>query len=132
MAHAIDGYSGACRHVHGHSYELHVTARNLLDGKDDYLPAPGFVVDFKEIKQLMEPIIESLDHKLVLSLDYLEKYPGFRDLENLVTWDYEPSAENILIYVRHALQKKLLPNIELHKLKIYETNNSYAEWVNSK
>ena len=129
MAHAINGYTGACRHIHGHSYELHVTARQV-NSKDDYLPAPGFVMDFKELKYLIEPIIESLDHKLVLSREYVNKHTGLSDLENLVTWDHEPSAENILIFIRLSLQKSLPQNIGLHKLKIYETKNSYAEWVN--
>lgn len=131
MAHAINGYTGACRHIHGHSYELHVSARQV-NGEDDYLPAPGFVMDFKELKHLMEPIIASLDHNLVLSRDYLKEHTGLHDLENLVTWEHEPSAENILTFIRLSLQKTLPPTIELHKLKIYETKNSYAEWENKK
>ena len=131
MAHAIHGYTGACRHIHGHSYELHVSA-SQVNGEDDYLPAPGFVMDFKELKHLMEPIITSLDHKLVLSRDYLNKHSGLHDLENLVTWEHEPSAENILTFIRLSLQKTLPPTTELHKLKIYETKNSYAEWENKK
>ncbi len=131
MAHAIYGYAGACRNIHGHSYELHVTARQL-NNSDDYLPAPGFVMDFKELKQLMEPIIASMDHKLVLSREYVNKHTGLFMQENLVTWDHEPSAENILTFIRLRLQKVLPQNIELHKLKIYETNNSYAEWRNYK
>ena len=130
MAHAIYGYSGACKHIHGHSYELHVSARQV-NCNDDYLPAPGFVMDFKELKHLMEPIIGSLDHKLVLSRDYVNKYTGLQDFENLVTWDHEPSAENILTFIRNRLQKLLPPNIVLHRLKIYETKNSYAEWENN-
>jgi len=131
MAHAIHGYTGACRHIHGHSYELHVSARqvNLID---NYLPAPGFVMDFKDLKHLMEPIINSLDHKLILSREYLNNHTGLAELENLVTWEHEPSAENILTFIRLGLQKTLPQNIELHKLKIYETKNSYAEWVNNK
>lgn len=130
MAHAIHGYSGACRHIHGHSYELHVTARNL-NITDDYLPAPGFVMDFKDLKHLMQPLIDSLDHKLVLSHEYLKHHKGIDELENLVTWEYEPSAENILTYIRTGLQKLLPKNIVLYRLKIYETKNSYAEWKNN-
>lgn len=131
MAHAIHGYAGACRHIHGHSYELHVSARQI-NCNDDYLPASGFVMDFKELKQLMEPIIASLDHKLVLSGAYIKNHPGIGELVNLVAWEHEPSAENILTFIRLSLQKTLPPTIELHKLKIYETENSYAEWENNK
>ena len=50
MAHAIYGYSGACKDIHGHSYELHVTVSSSNKGID-FLPSPGFIIDFKEIKQ---------------------------------------------------------------------------------
>ena len=29
-AHAIDGYNGMCKNIHGHSYELHVTVGSLV------------------------------------------------------------------------------------------------------
>ena len=31
MAHAIHGYAGACKHIHGHSYELHVTVTEKIN-----------------------------------------------------------------------------------------------------
>ncbi|MBK9398291.1 MAG: 6-carboxytetrahydropterin synthase [Saprospiraceae bacterium] len=41
MAHAIYGYSGACKDIHGHSYELHVSV--CSDEEDtNYIPAPAF------------------------------------------------------------------------------------------
>ena len=67
MAHAIYGYLGACKNIHGHSYELHVTVTTSEQVKE-FIPAPGFIIDFKEIKQVVfASVIQSLDHKLVLS-----------------------------------------------------------------
>jgi 6-pyruvoyltetrahydropterin/6-carboxytetrahydropterin synthase len=40
----------------------------------------------------------------------------------------EPTAENILLYICNELGKELPENVELHRLKLYETNDSYAEW----
>ena len=50
MAHAIHGYRGACKNIHGHSYELHVSvgSSKIYEG---YFTAPGFVIDFKELKK---------------------------------------------------------------------------------
>ena len=44
MAHAIHGYAGACKNIHGHSYELEVTVSGCTT-KDEYIPAPVYVPD---------------------------------------------------------------------------------------
>ena len=130
MAHAIHGYAGACKNIHGHSYELHVTVVSLNEGKD-YIPAPGFVIDFKGIKKIVgTTITEIFDHKLILSRNFLQEYPSFSSQENLVTWEAEPSAENMLLYCKQTICKKLPAEIKLAHLKLYETKDSYAEWIN--
>jgi len=95
-----------------------------------YIPAPGILLDFKEIKQLVRTtIVNRLDHQLILSGDYIKAHPSIILEDNLLLWEAEPSAENLLIFIRKTLQQKLPDGIELVKLKLYETNDSYAEWV---
>jgi 6-pyruvoyltetrahydropterin/6-carboxytetrahydropterin synthase len=128
-AHALHGYAGACKNIHGHSYELHVTVSSVEDYKN-YIPAPGFMIDFKEIKKLVNIlVVEKFDHKVILSKDFLSDNPSFSSQENLVIFEAEPTAENLLIYILRNIQKSLPANIQLVKLKLYETNDSYAEWV---
>ena len=75
MAHAIHGYQGACKNIHGHSYELHVTLGTSSVQKE-YIPSPGFIIDFKQIKNLVNTtVIEKFDHSLVLSEAYLKEHP---------------------------------------------------------
>lgn len=129
MAHAICGYPGKCKNIHGHSYILHVTvAKSLRD--DGFIPAPGFVLDFKELKIIVnEKVIEELDHRLVLSDEYLKLNSAFVPAENIFEWKAEPSAENILIHVKQQIEMALPAEIKLVKLKLYETSDSYAEWT---
>ena len=128
-AHALHGYAGACKNIHGHSYELHVTVSSVNDYQN-YIPAPGFMIDFKEIKKLVNIlVVENFDHKVILSKDFLSDNPSFSSQENLVIFEAEPTAENLLIYILSNIQKGLPSNIQLVKLKLYETNDSYAEWV---
>ena len=128
-AHALHGYAGACKNIHGHSYELHVTVSSV-DDYQNYIPAPGFMIDFKEIKKLVNIlVVENFDHKVILSKDFLSDNPSFSSQENLVIFEAEPTAENLLIYILSNIQKGLPSNIQLVKLKLYETNDSYAEWV---
>ena len=131
MAHAIHGYSGACKNIHGHSYELHVT---VSSGEDDkgFIPTPGFIIDFKELKKLViSNVIETFDHKLVLSEDYLAKNPGVRSQENLFIFEAEPTAENLLIYIQRILRAKIPTTTKLAELKLYETKDSYATLINN-
>jgi 6-pyruvoyltetrahydropterin/6-carboxytetrahydropterin synthase len=118
-AHAIHGYEGACRHIHGHSYKLQVTVAPVHNN-NDYIPAPGFIMDFKEIKKLvMQHVIEKFDH------------PHHTQQENLVRWPFEPTAENMLLFIRNCLAAVLPEEVKLLRLKIWETNNSYAEWTDT-
>ncbi|MBK8140358.1 MAG: 6-carboxytetrahydropterin synthase [Chitinophagaceae bacterium] len=129
MAHAISDYPGSCNNIHGHSYELHVTVSTINQEKC-YLAPPGFILDFKELKKLVNThVIQALDHKLILSKNYLGKNSSINPLENLVPWESEPTAENLLLYIQSVLSENLPVNIKLAKLKLYETKGSYAEWI---
>lgn len=130
MAHAIFGYQGACKNIHGHSYELHVSVA-AANGNRDYIPAPGFVVDFSEIKKIVnKTVIEKFDHTLLLSEAFLAVNPDFSSQENLVVWQMEPTVENMLMFIMKTIAAGLPASLRLAALKLYETKNSYAEWTN--
>ena len=128
-AHAVFGYDGPCKNIHGHSYELHVTVA-AADTGEEYIAPPGFLIDFKDIKRIVKAeIVDYFDHKLVLSKAYMETHPEIGAHENLIVWDYEPSAENILLFTRKQLIKILPPHIKIRSMRLYETKTSYAEWI---
>lgn len=129
MAHAVFGYNGKCQHIHGHSYVLHVSVANHTTG-DDFIASPGFIMDFKDLKKIVNAsVIDGLDHKLVLSNEYLAANKSMILEKNLIAWDAEPTAENILIYTRRQLRNALPAEIKLKKLLLFETADSYAEWI---
>lgn len=131
MAHAIHGYYGACKNIHGHTYELHVTVSSVFNS-DGYIPEPGFVVDFKEIKNIVTAfIIDKLDHHLLLSKKFIEANSTITAANNLFVFDAEPSAENLLLYIKRIMQEQLPEHIHLSRLKLFETKDSYAEWVSN-
>lgn len=128
-AHAIYNYNGKCCNLHGHSYELHVTVSDTGAG-DEHIEGAGFVIDFKVLKQLvMESVVDHFDHKVILSKQYLAAHPELGALPNLVAWKTEPSAENMLVYIRTCIMNRLPEGTRLRSLKLYETADSYAEWI---
>lgn len=129
MAHAIHQYNGPCENIHGHSYLLEVTVESRL-AHPGFIPPPGFDIDFKMLKKtVQEHILQNWDHALLLSEAYLSQYPHHRNNRNLFVFEAEPTAENMLIYIRREIKKYLPGLVQLKRLRLYETHDSYAEWV---
>jgi 6-pyruvoyltetrahydropterin/6-carboxytetrahydropterin synthase len=55
-----------CRRVHGHSYRIDVHVAGEVD------PNTGWLMDYAEIKQIVEPVIEELDHRFLNDVGGLE------------------------------------------------------------
>lgn len=129
-AHALGGYDGPCREIHGHSYRLFVTIKGE-PSTDPMNPKQGMVLDFGVLKKIVnEEIISRFDHALVLRTTADE---GLRrvlaeQFDNVVTVEYQPTCENMLDDFAHRLMKRLPEGVTLHSLRLHETASSYAEW----
>jgi 6-pyruvoyltetrahydropterin/6-carboxytetrahydropterin synthase len=129
-AHALLNYDGPCKNIHGHSYKLQVT----ILGKpipDNTSHKFGMVVDFGDLKKLVnEHIVSPLDHALILREDTdPQLVTALRQLNyKLVLTLWQPTCENMLIDFKAKLQNKFSESIKLHSLKLWETENSFAEW----
>ena len=42
--------------------------------------------------------------------------------------DFQPTCENLVLYIAEILKKLLPRNKTLHSIKLFETATSYAEW----
>jgi len=133
MAHALKGYDGPCRNIHGHSYELVVTVAGEPIN-DSGSPKSGMVMDFGQLKTLVrQEIVTEFDHALVLNKDSANEYfPQMTDLfGKLILVDYQPTSENLLIDYATRIKSKLPAGIELVCMRLRETVTSYAEWFAS-
>lgn len=131
MAHALDSYDGACRHIHGHSYKLFVTVIGTPES-DETNPKKGMVLDFSVLKGIVNPlIVNRLDHALVLR-DTDAKKELHSSLEELygkvILVDYQPTCENMIIRFADILRANLPDGIALHHIRLHETATSFAEW----
>ena len=132
-AHALWGYDGKCREVHGHSYRLFVTVKGEPIA-DPTSPKLGMVMDFGELKAIVaQQITDRLDHSFVMrrtaeaeSLAEVMK----SQFTNVILVDYQPTCENMLQDFAARLKAALPEGVELHSLRLHETATSYAEWYN--
>lgn len=130
MAHALYGYDGPCKNIHGHTYVLYVTLKGKVLEKDNH-PKNGMVVDFTDFKKIVnEQVIQVFDHSLVLNLN--SPHAQLNDLhsnfEKINYVPYQPSCENLIIDFLNRINLKLPNNVVINCLKLEETPTSYAEW----
>lgn len=130
MAHALRNYDGLCRNIHGHSYKMDIT----LAGQplhDETSPKNGMVMDFGDLKRLVnEEIISLLDHALVLNDKTDEQLVTVlkQNYEKIVTVDFQPTTENLLNFIAGKLKKRLPETVKLCRIRLRETDTSYADW----
>ena len=67
--HALYGYDGACRNVHGHSYKLFVTVIGSPNDDSNNVKY-GMVIDFSDLKKIVkEEVVIPFDHATVLNIN---------------------------------------------------------------
>jgi len=90
-----------CSQLHGHTYHLSI----YLKG---YLKMPeGWVMDYGNLKTIIHPILEKLDHQLLNNVEGLEN----------------PTAEMLVLWLWNKI-KPLIP--ELDRVELKETDSSGA------
>lgn len=130
-AHALEGYDGPCREIHGHSYRLFVTVKGV-PADDAANPKCGMVLDFGVLKRIVnEEIVSRFDHALVLrdteSGAELRRVLTER-FDNVVAVGYQPTCENMLGDFAARIAARLPQGVVLHSLRLHETATSFAEW----
>ena len=129
--HALYGYDGKCKNVHGHSYKLSVTVigKPITDTNNVKY---GMVIDFGDLKKIVkEQIVDVFDHATVFN----QNTPHIELAHELATRghhvilvDYQPTSENMVIDFSNKIKNLLPKNISLYSLKLQETETSFAEW----
>lgn len=94
---------------HGHNYVIEVTVAGLPN------PETGYVIDLKELKQIIDKhVVSKLDHK---HLNYDVEF-----LKGVI-----PTVENVSILCWKELESHI-SNGKLNKIKLWETESSFVEY----
>lgn len=122
MGHRLPEHFGNCKNIHGHSYKMIVEFEGELT-KDE------MIIDFYDVDKMIKPLIDKLDHAFMVNkndkdvIEFLEKIKSKK-----VVVDFNSTVENICKYVLDEIKKiELSTNISLVTVRIYETNEDYAE-----
>jgi len=133
-AHALYGYDGKCKNIHGHSYQLYVTIIGIPINEAES-PKNGMVLDFGDLKHIVhQEIVSVFDHATVLNQNSPHKELAMKIKQHspkVLLVNYQPTSENMIVDFAEKITAKLPSTVALHSLKLYETQNSYAEWYAS-
>ena len=109
-AHQLRGYKGKCENLHGHNYKIEIYAR----GRE--LDNIGLLVDFGELKDAADEVVQYLDH---------------RNINELPPFDVElnPSAENLARYILERVASRVGDQrVQVYKVRCFETPTSVATY----
>jgi len=110
-AHQLRGYRGKCENLHGHNYKVEIYAR----GRE--LNEAGLLVDFVELKDAADEVVQYLDH---------------RNINELPPFDAElnPSAENLARFILERVAARVTDaRAEVYKVRCFETPTSVATYT---
>ena len=132
--HALYGYDGKCKNVHGHSYKLSVTVIGtpIVDRSNVKF---GMVIDFSDLKKIVrEEIVDVFDHATVFNetTPHIELANELQSRgHHVILVNYQPTSENMVIDFAKKIKDRLPQSVSLHSLKLQETDTSFAEWFAS-
>ena len=110
--HFLRNYKGKCENPHGHNYKVRITLRG------EALDHAGLLLDFRDLKQVMRPVIDRLDHQMI------------NDIEPFTT--INPSAENLAKYFYEETNRQLTEmtggRVRVKDCTIYETDTTTATY----
>jgi 6-pyruvoyltetrahydropterin/6-carboxytetrahydropterin synthase len=132
--HALYGYDGKCKNVHGHSYKLSVTVigQPITDETNVKF---GMVIDFGDLKKIVKSeIVDVFDHATVFNKNtpHVELANELKERgHHVILVDYQPTSENMVIDFAARIKRLLPGQVKLYSLRLQETESSFAEWYQS-
>lgn len=110
-AHQLRGYRGKCENLHGHNYRVEIYAR----GRE--LNHIGLLVDFVELKEAADEVVNFLDHR------------NINELEPFVE-ELNPSAENLARFILERVARRVGDDrVQIYKVRCFETPTSVATYT---
>ncbi|MBU0682698.1 MAG: 6-carboxytetrahydropterin synthase QueD [Candidatus Omnitrophota bacterium] len=107
-AHNLRQYKGKCEELHGHNWHVELVLFA------EALNSAGMVLDFKDLKNLLNEVLAELDHKHLNELEWFKTV--------------NPTSENIARYIYEKILSTN-PELRIKKVTVWETDSSAATYI---
>lgn len=131
MGHRLPFHEAGCQNIHGHSYVLWVELRGIQDSN-------GMVMDYLDLKAIVQPIIDQLDHSFLCDErdDVMKQFFATNSMKvNYVS--FTTTAENLARWIAESIVQRLrvfqtetglfASDLKNLVVRVQETVSSYAE-----
>ncbi len=123
MGHRLPFHTGGCQNIHGHSYRLRVTITGYLDEN-------GMVLDYFDLKSIIAPILDELDHAFLCDDrdDVMRGFLAEHSMKHKIV-PFRTTAENLAQWLLGEIREVLKNerNIISLSVRVHETSSTYAE-----
>jgi 6-pyruvoyltetrahydropterin/6-carboxytetrahydropterin synthase len=115
-AHKLRGYEGECEKLHGHNWRVEVVV------VADSLDSVGLAVDFKDLKQWLNGILDRLDHRYLNELEpFQSENPSSENLARVIFYELQ---ERVVLYARESGGRE----IAVQKVTVWESERAAASY----
>ncbi|MEZ4699943.1 MAG: 6-carboxytetrahydropterin synthase [Rhodothermales bacterium] len=124
-AHRLPWHAGSCKSLHGHSYKMTVEVEGEPDER-------GMLIDFKEIKRVLAPLIDDWDHATLVADDDIDLRHALEELgSRIALLPYDSTAENLCLYAAEYLVREGGDTLRARRIQrvivtVRETDTCYA------
>lgn len=108
-AHSLRNFKGRCESLHGHNWKVEV----VVSG--DQLDRADLIMDFGELKKLMNQAMDRLDHR------FLNEIPPFDQVN--------PSSEQIAKWLYEEIGGGLPPQVTMTRVSAWESDDARATYL---
>lgn len=125
-AHFLAGYEGKCSNIHGHRWRVIIEI--FSDNLNNDMQTRGMVVDFHNLKDDIQEVVDYFDHALIIEKNSLKPktYEALREEGiKLIEVDFRTTAENFSKYFFEKMEEK---GYQVKKSSVYETPNNMASY----
>jgi 6-pyruvoyltetrahydropterin/6-carboxytetrahydropterin synthase len=126
IGHRLSKHKGRCFSIHGHNFTV------LVGLKSETLNENDMIIDFSELKTIVNKILDHFDHCLLLNIEDEKIVDDLKKLKmRTMTCSYDPTAEKLseLFYTMIAEDlSRQYPNIQMDYVTVYENENSKATY----
>ncbi|MFO8049809.1 MAG: 6-carboxytetrahydropterin synthase QueD [Desulfosudaceae bacterium] len=110
-AHQLKMVTEKCENLHGHNWKIEA----CVSGPE--LDSAGVLMDFGELKNHVNAIVDRLDHHFLNDLEYFNN-------------GLNPSSENIAVLIADQLSQSLADRpVRVSRVSVWESDNACATYV---
>lgn len=124
IGHRLSKHSGLCQNIHGHNLTI------LVGVKSEKLNLNDMVIDFSDLKKLVNNVLKEWDHTLLLNVDDYKLKGLIESYTRIQDFPFDPTAESLaaVLFARLRVRLEESFNVELEYVTIYENENSKATY----